>query len=76
MAEWVFSLLTRDSIRRVRASITIILDKFYTSYNHTDFGKKFEKFRQVCGKYSRAVGRDLEVGQPKSILLARCGLEV
>ena len=41
----------KDSIRRLCASITLILDNFYTSYNHTDFGKKFEKFRQVCGKY-------------------------
>ena len=40
MAEWVFSLLTKDSIRRLCASITIILENFYTSYNHTDFGKK------------------------------------
>ena len=37
MAECVFSLLTKDSIRRLCASITMILD---TSYNHTDFGKK------------------------------------
>ena len=29
-----------------------------------------------CSLIPRAVGRDLEVGQPKSILLARRGLEV
>ena len=27
-------------------------------------------------EWCRAIGRDLEVGQPKSILLARCGLKV
>ena len=41
-------LLTKDSIRRLCVSFTIILDNLITVLI---LGKIFEKFRQVCGKY-------------------------
>ena len=64
MAECVFSLLTKDSIRRLCASITIIFDNFnYTFYNHTDFGRK--KFLRNLGKFVEYIGNILRNASKK-----------
>ena len=62
MAEFVFSLITKDNIRRLCASITIILDNFYTAYNHTDFGKK--SLRNL-GKFVGNIGNILRNASKK-----------
>ena len=58
MAECIFSLLTKDSIK----SITIFLDNFYTSFNHTDFGKK--NLRNL-GKFVGNIGNILRNSSKK-----------
>ena len=62
MAECVFFLLTKDNIRRLCASITIILDNFYSSYNHTDFEKKFLR---NLGKFVGNIGNILRNASKK-----------
>ena len=62
VAECIFSLLKKDSIRRLCVSITTILDNFYTSYNHTDFGKTFLR---NLGKFVGNIGNILRNASKK-----------